>query len=262
MPIQDISEALSGVSGPGAQLTPKCYLQLYLAYARAVSDGDDETVRSILERTRLVSGPPPTGSPESFFEEDVYNALAKLGYRVDCQVGDSGFRIDLAVAAPVPRSGYMLGIECDGATYHSDLSARLRDVWREGILRSRGWRFHRIWSTRWWHQRNEEIEKLKFAVADAAERFFEVDEFWKQIEPAEVTLALWRKRKEMLLARYEGATDPQAKERVRGQIAVWHAWGTDHAHRVCIQDALAGGRLVPAEVLADYPDLAGQCGRC
>jgi len=262
MPVQEIATALAAASAPGAQLTPACYLQLYLAYARAVSDGDDETVRSILERTRPVSGPPPTGPLESFFEEDVYNALTKLGYRVDCQVGDSGFRIDLAVAAPVPRSGYMLGIECDGATYHSDLSARLRDIWRERILHNRGWRFHRIWSTRWWHQRNEEIEKLKVTVEDAAERFFEVDEFWMQIDPWEVTLAAWRKRKEMLLGRYEGATDPQAKERVGGQIAAWHAWGTDHAHRVCIQDALAGGRLVPAEVLADYPDLAGQCGRC
>lgn len=71
---------------------------------------------------------------------------------------------------PDPTQGYVLGIECDGATYHSGRSAHLRDVWHENILRARGWNIHRIWSTRWWYHRQEEIDELasvlERAVAD------------------------------------------------------------------------------------------------
>src|SRR5206468_7533576 len=100
------------------------------------------------------------GEPESPLEEEVREALEKSGHTVHSQVGESGFRIDLAVLHPDPKRGYMLGIECDGATYHSDRSARIRDVWRQRILVERGWQLHRIWSTKWWWHRAEEIEKL------------------------------------------------------------------------------------------------------
>ena len=63
-----------------------------------------------------------------------------MRYQVHCQVGDAGFRIDLAVLRPEPKRGYVLGIESDGATYHSDRSARTRDVWRQDILARYGWR--------------------------------------------------------------------------------------------------------------------------
>jgi very-short-patch-repair endonuclease len=82
-------------------------------------------------------------------------------------VGESGFRIDLAVLHPEPHRGYVLGIECDGATYHSARSARARDVWREQILHDRGWRLYRIWSTRWWYDHAGEQAKLVHAIQDA-----------------------------------------------------------------------------------------------
>src|SRR5439155_17161680 len=104
---------------------------------------------------------------ESPLEEEVLREINKLGYAVDCQVGESGFRIDLAVWHPDPNQGYLLGIECDGATYHSDRAAHLRDVWRETILCTRGWKLHRIWSTRWWYHRAEEIKKLEDALVAA-----------------------------------------------------------------------------------------------
>jgi very-short-patch-repair endonuclease len=112
-----------------------------------------------------------TGAVESPFEEQVHEVLENLGFTAHCQVGDSGFRIDLAVLAKDPSLGYILGIECDGAAYHSDRSARLRDVWRAQILRRRGWRLHRIWSTRWWYHRGEEIEALKIALEQAQAQF-------------------------------------------------------------------------------------------
>jgi hypothetical protein len=167
MPIHEVSTALAADLAPGAELTPAGYLQLYLAYAKAVSDGDADRVRLVLERAGQKSPTMPVGATESPFEEQVCEVLEQLGFMVHCQVGDCGFRIDLAVLSEDPSRGYILGIECDGAAYHSDRSARLRDVWRAQILRRRGWRLHRIWSTRWWYHRGEEIEALKHALEQA-----------------------------------------------------------------------------------------------
>jgi REase_MTES_1575 len=84
----------------------------------------------------------------------------KVGYTTVAQVGESGFRIDLAVVNSNPELGYILGIECDGKAYHSEWSARARDVWRQQILEKRGWKIHRVWSTNWWLDRDGEIRKL------------------------------------------------------------------------------------------------------
>src|SRR5262249_33098407 len=127
----------------------------------------DEVTRS-RDRVSQVGGPVQTrGGPESPLEEEVLQAVQKLGYKADCQVGESGFRIDLAIQHPDPIRGYLMGIECDGATYHSDRAAHLRDVWREAILRDRGWRLHRVWSTHWWYHRAEELCKLENALAES-----------------------------------------------------------------------------------------------
>lgn len=39
---------------------------------------------------------------------------------------------------------FILGIECDGRTYHSSATARDRDRLREEILKNLGWKIYRI----------------------------------------------------------------------------------------------------------------------
>ncbi|MGP0063183.1 MAG: DUF3320 domain-containing protein [Isosphaeraceae bacterium] len=118
----------------------------------------------------------PTGQDyDSDFERQVALALEGLGYEVHCQVGTAGFIIDLAVVDPVRPGRYVLGIECDGATYHSSRSARDRDRLRESVLKDRGWRIHRIWSTDWFHRPSEQLQKVIDAI-DKARRDAESDE--------------------------------------------------------------------------------------
>jgi very-short-patch-repair endonuclease len=97
---------------------------------------------------------------DSDFEESVANFLTARGYQVHPQVGMAGFYIDLGVLSPQNTARYLLGIECDGATYHSSRSARDRDRIRQQILESRGWRIHRIWSTDWFNRRKAEESRL------------------------------------------------------------------------------------------------------
>src|SRR5690606_20332667 len=99
----------------------------------------------------------PFGSP---FEESVHDALTKLGYEVKGQVGSGGFFIDLAVVDPDVPGRYLLGIECDGATYHSARSARDRDRLRQEVLEGLGWRIYRIWSTDWFRHPKRELERV------------------------------------------------------------------------------------------------------
>jgi hypothetical protein len=57
-----------------------------------------------------------------------------------------------------------MGIECDGATYHSARSARDRDKLRQRVLEARGWKIHRIWSHDWWQDKDAEIARLVAAI--------------------------------------------------------------------------------------------------
>lgn len=97
---------------------------------------------------------------DSEFENMVAARIRAVGYEVHHQVGCSGYRIDLGVVDPAAPGRYLLGIECDGATYHRAATARDRDKLRQLILEGLGWKLHRIWSTDWWHDANKEMERL------------------------------------------------------------------------------------------------------
>jgi very-short-patch-repair endonuclease len=101
---------------------------------------------------------------DSPFEEDVYHALrhhpSLQQYILRTQVGCSGYRIDLAIAHNNRPGEFLLGIECDGASYHSSPTARDRDRLRQQILEKLGWKIHRIWSTEWFRNKPEQVRLL------------------------------------------------------------------------------------------------------
>lgn len=146
---------IDGTKNRGPKLFKK-----YLQYAREVSDGNEEAANAILkslldtdiERSK-------EDHYDSDFEMEVRDAFVDLGYDIKTQVGVSGYKIDLAIYDSV-TSRYVLGIECDGATYHSSKSARERDIHRQRYLESRGWKIVRIWSRDWWRNPNGEIKKI------------------------------------------------------------------------------------------------------
>jgi len=111
---------------------------------------------------------------DSVFEEQVAKALQTKGYQVHRQVGLAGFFIDLAVADPERPGRYLLGIECDGASYHGARSARDRDRLRQSVLESHGWSIHRIWSTDWFQRPMEQLDIL-IARIEAAKAEHDAD---------------------------------------------------------------------------------------
>ena len=95
--------------------------------------------------------------PDSDFEVAVADSLRRHGIECVAQLGVSDYFIDLAVKHPGVADGYLLAIECDGATYHSAKSVRDRDRLRQMVLEQRGWKVHRIWSTDWFRDPEGQI---------------------------------------------------------------------------------------------------------
>lgn len=139
---------------------PKLFKK-YLQYVRGVSNGNKEEVSLILNS--LLDSEIRKNEErnhDSDFEAEVYDELTKKGYEVHCQIGVSGYKIDLAIYDK-KQDKYILGIECDGATYHSSKSARERDIHRQRYLESRGWNIIRIWSKHWWNNKIIEIRRIE-----------------------------------------------------------------------------------------------------
>lgn len=100
--------------------------------------------------TRILEGGGPLDRPaDSDFEIAVAAMLGEHGFECDFQVGVAGFFIDVAVKHPLRPGEYIMGVECDGATYHVGKSVRDRDRLRQEILESMHWKIRRIWSTDW-----------------------------------------------------------------------------------------------------------------
>jgi very-short-patch-repair endonuclease len=113
--------------------------------------------------TAVVRG--SVGDYDSPFEQFVAEGLRAKGWETHPQIGVSRFRIDLGVVHPDRPGDYLIGVECDGATYHSAATARDRDKVRSEILRSLGWRLVRVWSTAWWVDRDGALERLHEAIS-------------------------------------------------------------------------------------------------
>lgn len=79
---------------------------------------------------------------------------------VSAEIGSSGFYIDLCIHHPVIHTNFILGIECDGALFHSTPYARDRDKIRQELLESRGWKIERIWSQDWSKDWRSEIARI------------------------------------------------------------------------------------------------------
>ena len=101
--------------------------------------------------------------PLNPFELSIRDGLERRHIPVTPQYGVSGYRIDFACAHPNEPGRMVLAIEADGASYHSAYTTRDRDRLRQQILEGKGWRFHRIWSTAWFRNRNSEIDKAEQA---------------------------------------------------------------------------------------------------
>ncbi len=137
---------------------PKIF-KSYLKYVRAVSNKNSKEIGYILDsfkpslpetKEEMVSAP---------FENEIKDELVKLGYTVEINLGNTDYKLSLAVYDK-KLDKYLVGIECDYAAYKSSDSILERDVYRNKFLRSRGWDIMRVWSRDWWLNKTKVINSI------------------------------------------------------------------------------------------------------
>jgi very-short-patch-repair endonuclease len=125
----------------------------------------DYAKRGVKSLGSAVSG--SVGDFESPFEIAVARGLQERGWTVHPQIGVSAFRIDIGIVHPEFPGRYLVGVECDGATYHRSATARDRDKVREDILSRLGWNLLRLWSTDFWVDSEGELDRLDGEIKNA-----------------------------------------------------------------------------------------------
>lgn len=146
----------------------KCKLTVYtsLDHSAIVAEGRSRGVRVLKEFLEYASSGTITpgrrtgAEPDSDFERWFISRLKAEGYDAHPQVGVAKYRIDIGIVHPEKSGNYILGVECDGATYHSSKSARDRDRLRQAVLEGLNWKIHRVWSTDWYRNPEREFRRL------------------------------------------------------------------------------------------------------
>lgn len=133
------------------------YLKKYLEYCFAVSDGNVELTRTILDNLCENVHLSDFYGNDTPFEEEVFAKLKERGLDVYANVGIGGYCIDFAIKKD---NAYVLGIECDFNLYKDSTSTRERDYHRQKYLESRGWKVYRLWSSEWWKNQDAELDKI------------------------------------------------------------------------------------------------------
>lgn len=163
MPIDDISDMLSGKQSP---TTPRDYLQCYLAYAKALSEGKFDYSKDLLNRvtgySQFVIDRTETMQQDAFLD-DVEAYIQSLGVGYMRQSGNGVFALDFAIEDPATKL-YSIGIECDAPINALLNHARSREIWRQSVLKRAIPNIIRISSHNWYENKEQEKKRLKTLV--------------------------------------------------------------------------------------------------
>lgn len=141
---------------------PKIF-KSYLKYARAVSNKKNKETQFILDSFKPSLPQAQADEVVNQLEYEIKEALVKLGYSVETNLGNTDYKLSLAVYDKT-KDRYLLGIECDYTAFKSSDSILERDVYRNKFLESRGWSIMRVWSRDWWMNKEKVINSIVKAI--------------------------------------------------------------------------------------------------
>lgn len=86
--------------------------------------------------------------------------LQEKGFDVICDIGTSGFKVDIGIVHPDKPNQYILGIMIDGHYYYNAQTTNDREMVMPSVLKALGWNIHRIWTMDWFENPNKNIELI------------------------------------------------------------------------------------------------------
>lgn len=111
--------------------------------------------------------------------------IRKMGYEVRCNIGCSGYKIDIGVINPDEPGAYILGIRCDNERYLSAGSARDRSVSQPGMLKGLGWNICSVWIMDYFDSPEKMLARIRTAIEDATEAYRNPPQIEKETPQAE-----------------------------------------------------------------------------
>ena len=94
----------------------------------------------------------------------IASQLERLGYKVDTNIGCSGYKIDIGIVDKENPSKYRLGIICDGENYRRAKMVRDREIVQNSVLKMLGWKILKIWTLDWWENPNAVLASIEEAL--------------------------------------------------------------------------------------------------
>lgn len=132
-------------------------LKRYLQYVKATSEQRPSDAALLLgaEEDAIIYQ-----NPTNQIADYIEDALSQRGYSLVRNLGDTRYKLDIAVHTPGKETEFLLGIECEGSNYFSGPDANAREIYRPRALLDKGWKIYRVWARNFWKDREKELEKI------------------------------------------------------------------------------------------------------
>ena len=108
--------------------------------------------------------------------DHICRALTDWGFQYQRNVGQSRFKVDIAVINPYQRKEYLPGIMLDGEIYCRTRNTKDREISQLQVLKERGWALCRLWTMDWWDNRGK-LQHLKTECNGAGKRTYSIIKF-------------------------------------------------------------------------------------
>lgn len=141
----------------------------FLHYVALVSEKSTNEARQVLQTFESAESISSSESRKGL-AVSIAERLSELGYSTDMNVGDCGFKIDLAVRDRENSNRYLLAIEIDGGAHVSAGYSRDRDRARLELLKAKGWSVYNVWTQDWLRDRNRVISAIEEEIKTASGR--------------------------------------------------------------------------------------------
>ena len=92
--------------------------------------------------------------------KSIIKKLQEKGLKVKCNIGTSGFKIDIGIVHPDKPQQYILGVVIDGYYYYNAQTTNDREMVMPSMLKALGWNIHRIWTIDWYENSDKIIETI------------------------------------------------------------------------------------------------------
>ncbi|AFD06308.1 AAA domain-containing protein [Solitalea canadensis] len=155
------------------------YFKRFLHYAEAVSDGNMQLARTILNGLQINKHQENGLLKTDVIIQQLKAILQKRGYEVMENVGQSMFKCSLAIKANPNDTTYALGLLVDDDSHYENKNMLEQYFQRPEVLQACGWKIMPVYAKDWLNDHESVIESIikKLSLAEEEQTEEEVDGF-------------------------------------------------------------------------------------